>query len=166
MECPVCGLINPPDSSKCDCGYDFQKQAGGRRRRVLGFPSVAASLWLAWLIVTAGDFATIAGSGYTDRWNYFPNALFNLFTPILFGNLSKTSVPLLFVGLFAGDWLGKQIKLATFRVTYNLLFLLGLTAAIDAITWGSPISIEKIREAFHCVVTKPRPPWCVRTPER
>lgn len=171
MECPVCGLINPPQNSQCDCGYDFQKRAGGRRRRILGFLFVTSSLWFVWLIMTAGDFATLGGSGYTDRWNYFPNALFNLFTPILFGNLSKTYVlivivPLLFVGLFVGDWFGKQIKLTSFRVAFNLLFLLGITAAVDEITWGSPKSIDNMVEAYHCVVIKPRPPWCVRTPER
>jgi hypothetical protein len=167
MECPVCGLINPPNSSQCDCGYDFQKQAGGRRQRVLGFSPVAPSLWFAWLIITAGDFATLQGSGYTDRWNYFPNALFNLFTPILFGNLIKKSVlivtlPILFVGLFVGDWVGKQIKFTSFRVAYNLLFLLVITAAVDVITWGSPKSIENAVEAYHCVVIRPKPPWCVR----
>ncbi|MCD1655958.1 hypothetical protein K7J14_14760 [Treponema zuelzerae] len=24
MECPKCGLINPPNSLKCDCGYSFK----------------------------------------------------------------------------------------------------------------------------------------------
>lgn len=23
MDCPACGLVNPPDVPKCDCGYDF-----------------------------------------------------------------------------------------------------------------------------------------------
>ena len=23
-KCPECGLINPPSTIKCDCGYDFQ----------------------------------------------------------------------------------------------------------------------------------------------
>lgn len=31
MKCPICGLINPPDSSQCDCGYNFIKRTGGRR---------------------------------------------------------------------------------------------------------------------------------------
>lgn len=22
-DCPLCGLINPPDAARCDCGYDF-----------------------------------------------------------------------------------------------------------------------------------------------
>lgn len=29
--CPVCGLVNPPASSRCDCGYDFNTHSGGRR---------------------------------------------------------------------------------------------------------------------------------------
>src|SRR5262245_44378455 len=24
MDCPTCGLTNPPEALKCDCGYDFQ----------------------------------------------------------------------------------------------------------------------------------------------
>lgn len=26
MKCPLCKLENPPESSMCDCGYDFSKQ--------------------------------------------------------------------------------------------------------------------------------------------
>jgi len=26
MDCPSCGLTNPPDAPKCDCGYDFEKR--------------------------------------------------------------------------------------------------------------------------------------------
>jgi len=171
MECPVCGLLNPPHSSQCDCGYDFQKRTGGRRRRTHWLHSVTPSLWFAWLIITAGDFATLEGAGYSDRWNHFPNALFNLFTPVLFGNLSKASaliltVPLLFAGLFAGDWFGKQIKLVSLRIVYNLVLLLGITAAIDGITWGSPMSIDRMVEAYQCVVMKPKPAWCVVMPQR
>jgi hypothetical protein len=29
-DCPTCGLVNPPDAQRCDCGYDFVA------RRVLG----------------------------------------------------------------------------------------------------------------------------------
>ena len=25
-ECPKCGLINPTDSERCDCGYDFESR--------------------------------------------------------------------------------------------------------------------------------------------
>jgi hypothetical protein len=127
------------------------------------------SLWFAWLIITAGDLATIYGTSYTNRWDYFPNALFNLFTPILFWNLvgpARRSVlavtlPLLFIGLFAGDLLGKRIKLKSLRLAYNLFFLFVMTVAVDVITWGSPKSIEHISEAYACVAARPKPPWCV-----
>lgn len=23
LDCPRCGLINPPDAQRCDCGWDF-----------------------------------------------------------------------------------------------------------------------------------------------
>lgn len=44
MECPNCRLLNPPQSQRCDCGYDFVARAmqapvpGPRKmgRRVLG----------------------------------------------------------------------------------------------------------------------------------
>jgi hypothetical protein len=25
MDCPRCGLLNPPEARRCDCGYDFTK---------------------------------------------------------------------------------------------------------------------------------------------
>lgn len=160
MECSVCGLINPPETAQCDCGYDFNERAGARKPRSFGFRSAALSLWFAWLVVTAGDFATAYGSGYADSWDYFPNALFNLFTPILLWNFSAKGVTVLFLGLFLGDLAGKWIRFKSLRLVYNLLILFALTAAIDEINWGSPKSIEKIKEAYNCVTTQPRPPGC------
>ncbi len=26
QDCPVCGLVNPPDAQQCDCGYDFSSR--------------------------------------------------------------------------------------------------------------------------------------------
>lgn len=23
IDCPACGLVNPPSAQRCDCGYDF-----------------------------------------------------------------------------------------------------------------------------------------------
>ena|SRR5579864_7889184 len=150
MECPVCGLTSPPSSARCDCGYDFDRRERGRKpRRTIALTpsSVLPSLWFAWVVVTAGDFFTLGGSGYSDVWNYFPNALFNLFTPILMGNLARgwITVPILLAGLFLGDLIGKKIKLKILRIAYNLIFLLVITAIIDVITWGSPKSFEQIR---------------------
>jgi hypothetical protein len=27
QDCPNCGLINPPDAQRCDCGYDFASRS-------------------------------------------------------------------------------------------------------------------------------------------
>ena len=29
MTCPVCGLVNPEHTAKCDCGFDFDARKGG-----------------------------------------------------------------------------------------------------------------------------------------
>lgn len=31
-DCPVCGLVNPPETRRCDCGYDFVDRTGGGPR--------------------------------------------------------------------------------------------------------------------------------------
>lgn len=159
MECPVCGLINPAHTTRCDCGYDFDKKTGGKRRRSLGL-SVVLSLWFAWLLVTTGDFATLGNAAYADVWKYFPHAVFNLFTPILFWNFSVKGVVLLLAGLLVGDLVGRMIRFKSIRVGYNLLCLFSLTAAIDVINWGSPKSIEDIKQAYNCITVRPRPSWC------
>ncbi len=42
MDCPHCGLVNPPDAQRCDCGYDFTtktlKEPHGRSDIVLHPP--------------------------------------------------------------------------------------------------------------------------------
>jgi hypothetical protein len=47
-ECPVCGLVNTSEASRCDCGYDFISHTGGRR------PQRA---WLTRAIVIAVGFS-------------------------------------------------------------------------------------------------------------
>lgn len=152
MECPACGLINPPNSIKCDCGYDFIEQTGRGRPWTLRLDSVLLSLWFAWLLVTTGDFVTFSTAG-DNRLSFLLGLLFNLFTPILLGTLLKSSVlgltiPLLFFGLIVGDLIGWQIKNKILRVVYNLTFLFSMTVAIDMITWGSPVSIHNLGQLF------------------
>ena len=123
--------------------------------------SFIRSLWFVWLIVTIADLATGPGSAFSDRWNYLPNALINIFTPVLLANISVKSVAVLLVGLVAGDLLGKRIKL---RFAYNLIFLLALTAAIDVMTWGTPRSANDFGHAIGCTFTRPRPSGCMVAP--
>ena len=48
-ECPKCGIVNPPEAVKCDCGYSFviPDPLGGQQR---GWGAVLADLLqdLAW----------------------------------------------------------------------------------------------------------------------
>jgi hypothetical protein len=36
MNCPTCGLVNPPTAQRCDCGYDFAER---RQKQPLTAPS-------------------------------------------------------------------------------------------------------------------------------
>lgn len=70
MDCPTCGLANPPEAAKCDCGYDFgaSKPADfpgweislAWRQMVAAFWSIS---WPAWI----GSFALVIlfTSGYS-----------------------------------------------------------------------------------------------------
>jgi hypothetical protein len=62
MDCPNCGLINPPTTERCDCGYDFgslsvkQSYLTERDKRLftksrLGFGFVAAYVLLRLVIL-------------------------------------------------------------------------------------------------------------------
>jgi hypothetical protein len=35
MDCPTCGLVNPPEAARCDCGFDF---AAGKPADIPGWP--------------------------------------------------------------------------------------------------------------------------------
>lgn len=75
-ECPVCGLLSPPEAAHCDCGYDFAhpRPAGARRRvpltssatdvllaiALLATTFVMAGLLMPVLILAAGAAALLA----------------------------------------------------------------------------------------------------------
>ena len=56
MDCPSCGLANPPEALKCDCGYDFSAGKAADfpgweisiawRQKVAAFWSIS---WPAWI---------------------------------------------------------------------------------------------------------------------
>jgi hypothetical protein len=149
-----------PDTEK---HWDSRFKQSESKPSTLQISSVVCSLWLAWFIVTFGDLMTGVESGESDSWTYIPNAIFNLFTPILIGNAGGTLVitlPLLVGGLFAGDLLGRRIPVKILRIVYNLLVLFALTIAVDVITWSKPMSLLRISEVYRCVTTKPKPEWC------
>lgn len=72
-DCPNCGLANPPEAGRCDCGYDFVNgqgpPGGGDRRdgcsRLVGAGClVIGGLIVAWLVnVFTPDGEERAGIG-------------------------------------------------------------------------------------------------------
>jgi len=110
------------------------------------------NLWGMWLLITLADALTIYGSGSRNCWTFVPNAIFNLLTPMLLGNLggafSKMTLPLMLVILFAGNLVGGLIHSTGLRITYNLVVLLLLTASLDYITWGHWISFVRFLVAL------------------
>jgi hypothetical protein len=130
---------------------DISKQTSGTSRP-RSWKFAFLSLWGVWLVVTAGAAATIRGAGQPAAWNRIPYAIFNFFTPILLGNFDMKR-PVIFLLLFGvlllGDLAGRKMKWSALRMTYNLLVLAGVTAAIDLIVQGSWISLLELREALH-----------------
>jgi len=59
-DCPKCGLVNPPEAQRCDCGWDFvarrqeQSYLEPKRRRVaavgLGFGVIIAIIFFRILL--------------------------------------------------------------------------------------------------------------------
>jgi hypothetical protein len=68
-DCPVCGLVNPATSARCDCGFNFEggpqalKEANARG---CGFMAVGLIVFLSGGAITA---LTIAATGGT--WGIF-----------------------------------------------------------------------------------------------
>ena len=71
MDCPKCGLINPPSAQRCDCGYDFlsrqmkESYITDKQRRAteltIGGGTIAV-LALVWLMKMLASLLTDAGS--------------------------------------------------------------------------------------------------------
>jgi hypothetical protein len=55
MTCPVCGLLNPPNAGKCDCGFDFKTQTGGEGpplwKRIRTYRQIFGSIVLGILVL-------------------------------------------------------------------------------------------------------------------
>jgi hypothetical protein len=61
MVCPCCGLLNPPEARRCDCGYDFEDRqvrdsyvssnerafTRGKQLRLWLPPAILAGIFLA-----------------------------------------------------------------------------------------------------------------------
>ena len=49
IDCPQCGLINPPEAQRCDCGYDFV--AGKSTRPYVKGANLTTVDWLVCLLL-------------------------------------------------------------------------------------------------------------------
>jgi hypothetical protein len=64
MDCPTCGLANPPDALTCDCGYDFIARTPSEkpgwpiklawRQKVAAYWSISWPSWVASFIMAFG----------------------------------------------------------------------------------------------------------------
>jgi hypothetical protein len=76
MDCPSCGLANPPEAPKCDCGYDFRAGKAADfpgweitlawRQKVAAFWSIS---WPAW-IGSIGLVIWLLGEDWIDDDNF------------------------------------------------------------------------------------------------
>ncbi len=110
------------------------------------------NLWVLWLSVTIGDLLTLYGGLDQHGWVYIPHTLFDLFTPILLGNLGsparKFTLPLLFTVLWLANRVGRQLSSSALRILYNLIVLLFLTASVDYLSWGGWVSGARVAQMF------------------
>ncbi len=66
MDCPQCGLVNPPEALRCDCGYDFRlrRQGGGAPGRSLTSGEVMAWLSLIFCVPYVGPLVGLSFAVY------------------------------------------------------------------------------------------------------
>ena len=114
--------------------------------------SALTSLWGAWLVVTFITFLLLMfAGGRGARWSHLPYAIFNLFTPVLLGNLSQRCLEvfaLLGFTLLVGGLLGRSIQWPLLRIVYNLSVLFTLTVACDFLVWGHWMSWAILHRAL------------------
>jgi hypothetical protein len=101
LKCSVCGLINPPESSRCDCGYDFNTQTGGSQALFR-----IQSSGLLWGVLFIAGILTMAGTT-----NYLNAVVFLL--------LITPHIPL---GIAWAIWLRSPFRFPSPRVRTILLF--------------------------------------------
>jgi len=126
----------------------------GKKRRKFRWRNVGLSLWTAWALFTLGTALTtreglqLYNSTNPKTWHYIPYAIFNFFTPVLWGNWPILTLLPTLLCLLAGEWLGKRIRWAAVRVAFNLTVLALLTALIDIMVWGHWMSYTTLELAF------------------
>ena len=62
MECPHCGLLDPPTAMRCDCGWDFESSTM-KDSVLIGRSSAATQLPIIWVgfVIAAAHFTPPPG---------------------------------------------------------------------------------------------------------
>jgi hypothetical protein len=71
MECPSCGLTNPPDAAICDCGYDFHEKVvsgTGVWKANLAWSQELAAYWSISWPALIGSFGAVIW--FTRDWSW------------------------------------------------------------------------------------------------
>ena len=64
MDCPQCGLASPPESLRCDCGYDFRFRRPGGGQPGVPLTKSETILWII-LIICVPLVGPLAGLSYS-----------------------------------------------------------------------------------------------------
>jgi len=63
MKCPRCGLLNPPEAQRCDCGYDFEQRTVDRPLSRQDLPRGLRTSLIAIVIYAVGVGVLLAAGG-------------------------------------------------------------------------------------------------------
>ena len=66
QDCPKCGIVNPPNSKTCECGYDFEKKIGGDKGRPMNKPEKSMEYGCIALIAIVAMLYFAMGPGGCD----------------------------------------------------------------------------------------------------
>src|SRR5713226_549454 len=79
MDCPTCGLTNPPEAVRCDCGYDFKAMEPfdtpgwqinlAWRQKVAAYWSIS---WPAWAVSFTLSFLVTIFFSFDAVARYIP----------------------------------------------------------------------------------------------
>jgi hypothetical protein len=101
MNCPTCGLVNPSQAIRCDCGFDFQKEepsatVGWRTnltwsQRLAAFWSIFWPSLIAWMLLTL-TWAVLKSSRNTGNSLWFASIGSNVVLFVVQGILTHRLV--------------------------------------------------------------------------
>jgi hypothetical protein len=110
MKCPRCGLINPENAQRCDCGYDFVTHSVERPYFKQKLPTEIKGFFIFLIVWNAlGIFRAIASD--------------NIYEPIVIAFWSVVIYPLYLQMVKKKAWARYALMVATFPIGTMLLLM-------------------------------------------